>query len=364
MRSSMPRPPVRTPSLVLAFIAAGVLGGCGGNDRLSGLIKVDGSSTVFPVTARAAEAYMATAPGVRIAVGVSGTGGGFGKFVRREIDISNASRPIKAGEVEKAEAAGIGFIELPVAYDGLVVAVNPGATWVDCLSVEELKRMWEPGSDIDNWRDVRPGFPDVALRLYGAGTDSGTYDYFTAAIVGEEGTSRADFTASEDDNVLVQGVAGDRSALGFFGLAYLENNVGRIKAVGIRQEEGGACVKPSLATVEDGTYQPLARPEFIYVRADRAADPVVAGFVTYYLQHGRTLAPAAGYVPLSEEAYALSLDRFRRGTTGTAFKGSAVGVKLADLLRSQQAGADAASDADSARLPGPALSPDSARRLP
>ena len=287
---------------VAACLAAvALLGGCRGRGDVDGLVKVDGSSTVFPLTARAAERFMRERPDVRIAVGVSGTGGGFAKFARGETDLSNASRPIKDSEAEKLRAAGYGFVELPVAYDGLVVAVNPGAAWVDCLTVGELKAIWQPGSTVDSWADVRPGFPDRPLRLYGAGTDSGTYDYFTAAVVGEEGKSRADFTASEDDNVLVQGVAGDVGALAFFGMAYLEENRDKIKALGI--DNGAGCVAPAFETVENGTYQPLARPEFVYVRADRAADPAIAAFLRHYLANAHTIAPEVGYVPLSADAY-------------------------------------------------------------
>ncbi len=321
-----------------------LLGGCSGG-ALDGLIKVDGSSTVFPLTALVAEAFMDATPGVRVAVGVSGTGGGFAKFGRGETDVSDASRPIKDKEAAKVDGAGYGFIELPVAYDGLVVAVNPGATWVACLTVEELGRLWKPGATINNWKDLRPGFPDKPIRLYGAGTDSGTYDYFTAAVVGEEGKSRADYTASEDDNVLVQGVAGDDGALAFFGLAYLDANRDKVKAVAIDGGKGRGCVAPTAASVEDGTYQPLARPEFIYVRADRAEDPAVAAFIRYYLQHAAALGPRVGAVPLSAEAYRLGLQRFEARTRGSVFHGSTVGVKLADLLRAEGEPADSATAA-------------------
>ena len=326
-----------------ALAAAALVGGagCHGRDDVEGLIKADGSSTVFPLTARAAERFMRETDGVRIAVGISGTGGGFAKFARGETDISNASRPIKDSEVEKLHKAGFDFVELPVSYDGLVVAVNPGATWVDCLTVAELKTIWEPGSTVRSWAEVRDGFPDRPLRLYGAGTDSGTYDYFTAAIVGEEGKSRADFTASEDDNVLVQGVAGDAGALAFFGLAYLEENRATIKAVGIDAGKGGGCVAPSFESVETGRYQPLARPEFVYVRADRARDPAISAFLRYYLGNAHEIAPEVGYVPLSAETYALALDRLARVTTGSAFHGSTVGVKIADVLRASSAAAAA-----------------------
>ena len=231
---------------------------------------------------------------------------------------------------------------------------------MDCLTVDELKRMWEPGSTVNSWRDVRPDFPDTPLRLYGAGADSGTYDYFTAAVVGEEGTSRADFTASEDDNVLVTGVAGDRGALAFFGLAYLEENAGKIKAVRIDDGKGAGCVAPTFETVENGSYQPLARPEFVYVRKDRAADPAVRRFVRYYLTNAATIVRDAQYVPLSAETYRLVLAHFDAGTAGTLFHGSTVGVKIADVLREAPASpglVPTASAPTAPASPRPAASP-------
>lgn len=338
----------------LVLASAGVLAACGGGgqqagDGLTGAVSVDGSSTVFPITEAVAEEFMIANPGVRVTVGVSGTGGGFAKLLRQEIDVADASRPISAGELDMAQRNGVEFIELPVAYDGLSIIVNPTADWVECLTVDELRRMWEPGSDVTRWSQVRPGFPDRPLNLYGPGTDSGTYDYFTAAIVGEEGASRADFTASEDDNVLVQGIAGDPNGLGFFGLAYYEENADRLKLVGVDNGDGN-CVQPSAETVEAGTYQPLARPEFIYVRADRADDPTVQAFVEFYLENAPALVREVGYVPLSAEAYDLARQRFAQGTTGSVFSGIGAGARVADILRGQGGAADTtAAPADTAQ---------------
>lgn len=324
-----------------------VLAGCGGGggegDGLSGMVQVDGSSTVFPLTEAVAEEFMKENPRARVTVGVSGTGGGFSKFVREETDINDASRPIRPSEAQLAEENGVEYIELPVSYDGLAVVVNPENDWVDCLTTEELEQIWAPGSEVDNWSQVRSAFPDRPLKLYGAGTDSGTYDYFTAAILGEEGASRSDFTASEDDNVLVQGINGDPSALGFFGLAYFEENQDKLKLLGVDNNDpsdGEGCVKPSVETVNNGTYQPLARPEFIYVNAESADRPAVQAFVAFYLSNAETLTREVGYVPLSPAAYELAQERFDQGITGSLFEGegSVVGVRIADLLERSQGG--------------------------
>jgi phosphate transport system substrate-binding protein len=328
--------PSRSLLAGLALALPLLLAACGGGDTpategdgLSGSILIDGSSTVAPLSEAVAEEFMAVHPGVRVTVGTSGTGGGFAKFFRGETDISDASRPVKTDEV----AGGYDFIELPVAYDGIAILTNPQNTFVECLTVDELQRIWEPNSTIDNWSQVRAGFPDQPLALYGAGTDSGTYDYFTEAIGGEEGASRADFTASEDDNVLVQGIAGDVNALGFFPLAYYEANRERLRLLGV--DNGGAgCVQASAETVQNNTYAPLSRPIFIYVRADRAADPAVRAFVEFYLDNAGTLAEEVGYVPLSAAAYTAGRERFAAGTTGSVFSGgSQIGVTLEDLLR-------------------------------
>lgn len=328
--------------LLVSVLLGGVLIGCGRgpqqSGQLTGSVHIDGSSTVYPLTEAVAEEFMKQYPGVRVTVGISGTGGGFSKFLRKETDINDASRPIRPVEDSLARQNGVAYIELPVAYDGIAVVVHPENDWVECLTVEELRRIWEPNSTITRWRQVRASFPDRPVSLYGAGTDSGTYDYFTAAIVGEEHASRSDFTASEDDNVLVQGVSGDPNALGFIPLAYYEENTDKLKAVAIddgNPDNGEGCILPSPETVNNGTYQPLSRPIFIYVRADRADDPAVEAFVTFYLKQAAALAPEVGYVPLSAEAYELALERFQNRITGSIFggEGSQVGIMVEDLLR-------------------------------
>jgi len=328
-------------------LAAALIGGCsgqketptnsgtpsagGGDQKLSGVIPLDGSSTVFPISEAVAEEFMRANPGVRVTVGISGTGGGFQKFGNKEIDISDASRPIKTSEAETARKNGVEFIEIPVAYDGLSVVVNPSNDWCESLTVEELKKIWEPNSKVNNWSQVRAGFPNRPLKLYGAGTDSGTFDYFTDAICGKEGASRADYTASEDDNVLVQGVAGDPNALGYFGFAYFEENQDKLKLVAV--DNGKGPVKPTPETINDGSYQPLSRPIFIYVRKDAADRPEVQAFVKFYLTEGRALVKSVGYIPLPDRAYELALERFEKRVTGSMFSGgSQVGVKIEDLL--------------------------------
>ena len=313
--------------------------GCGGGSvegELSGAVQIDGSSTVYPITEAVAEEFMIAHGQARITVGVSGTGGGFSKFLRGETDINDASRVIKPSELELASRDGIDFIELPVAYDGLVVVVHPDNDWTECLTVDELRAIWEPGSRIANWNEVRPGFPDRELALYGPGTDSGTYDYFTEAVGGESGASRFDFTASEDDNVLVQGVSGDPHALGFFGIAYYEENAERLKLLAIDDgdpENGEGCVLPTPATVENGTYAPLSRALFIYVRPVAAEQEIVREFVHFYITRARELAGEVGYVPLTAEEYDLVLERFERRVTGTMFGEEAhVGVTMRELL--------------------------------
>jgi phosphate transport system substrate-binding protein len=286
----------------LALVACG--GGASG-DGLSGDIEVDGSSTVFPITEAVAEEFRRGEPGVQVNVGVSGTGGGFKRFVAGETDISDASRPIKASEAEEAAANGVEYIEMRVGTDGLSVVVNPNNDFAGCLTVAELKAIWEPGSTISNWKDVRAGFPDQRLRLYGPGTDSGTFDYFTEEIVGEVQASRADYTASEDDNVLVQGVGGDRGALGYFGFAYYSENASRVNAVAI--DDGNGCVEPTVENIEAGDYTPLSRPLFIYVNKASLARPEVAAFIRFYMEHGAELTAAVGYVASDASVYAGNL---------------------------------------------------------
>ncbi|HWP23200.1 MAG TPA: PstS family phosphate ABC transporter substrate-binding protein [Candidatus Binatia bacterium] len=299
------------------------------------LIQIDGSSTVFPVTEAVAEEFQKAKKGkVKVTVGIAGTGGGFKKFCRGETDISNASRPILKQEMEVCKGAGIEYIELPVAYDALTVMVHPKNDWVSSMTVAELKKIWEPSAQgkIMNWNQVRPQWPNAPLKLYGAGADSGTFDYFTEAIVGKAKSSRGDFTASEDDNVLVQGIANDRNALGFFGFAYYVENQKKLKAVAI--DNGKGPVAPSAKTVEDGTYQPLSRPIFIYVSKKAAAKPEVREFVEFYLKNAPSLVKQVKYVPLPAKAYTIGLEHFQKGKVGTVFGGEAqVGVKIDDLLK-------------------------------
>jgi phosphate transport system substrate-binding protein len=300
------------------------------------LIQIDGSSTVFPVTEAVAEEFQKSKKGkVKVTVGIAGTGGGFKKFCRGETDISNASRPILKAEMETCKQSGMQYFELPVAYDALTVIVNPKNDWVKSLTVPDLKKMWEPGAQgkVSSWNQVRTEWPNNPLKLFGPGADSGTFDYFTEAIVGKAKSSRGDFTASEDDNVLVQGVANDRNALGYFGFAYYIENQGKLKAVAI--DKGKGAILPSAKTVEDGTYQPLSRPIFIYV-SKKAYDtrPEVKEFVEYYLKQGPQLIRQVKYVPLPQSAYSMSMDHMKKGKVGTVFGGEAeVGVKIEDLLK-------------------------------
>ncbi|MBK8503349.1 MAG: PstS family phosphate ABC transporter substrate-binding protein [Saprospiraceae bacterium] len=284
---------------------------------LSGTINIDGSSTVYPVTEAIAEEFRGVARDVRVTIGVSGTGGGFKKFGRGETVISDASRSIKDSEAAACRENGISYIELAVAYDGLAVIVNPKNNWVNNLTVSELKTIWEPSAQnrITNWNQVRAGFPDKALKLLGPGTASGTFDYFTEAIVGESGASRGDFMPSEDDHVLVQGVAGDENALGFFGLAYYHENEGRLKLLGV--DAGQGPVLPSVITVKDGTYSPLSRPLYIYVSSEAAKRPEVVKFVEFYLENAAELVGDVGYIPLPTEEYATQLAHFKDFVTKT-----------------------------------------------
>ena len=284
--------------------------------KLSGTIEIDGSSTVFPVSEAVAEEFGKLHPDVRVNVGVSGTGGGFKRFTVGETDISDASRPIKESEAIAAADNGVGYIELKVGTDGLSVMVNPQNDFAACLTTTELKSIWEPGSTIDNWSQVRAGFPDRPLRLYGPDSDSGTFDYFTEEINGEAQASRSDYTASADDNVLVTGIGGDRNSLGYFGYAYYSENADKLKLVAV--DAGDGCVTPTAATIEDGTYQPLSRPMFIYVSKQSLERPEVAAFVQFYLENARELVQEVGYVPLPEQAYTDGLAMVRSGQTSAA----------------------------------------------
>ncbi|MGK5499137.1 PstS family phosphate ABC transporter substrate-binding protein [Streptomyces sp. URMC 125] len=270
-----------------------------GNGKLSGTVKIDGSSTVAPLSTAAAQLFMAENAGVKVTVGTSGTGGGFEKFCNGEIDISDASRPIKDEEKAVCEEKGIGFEEFHVANDGLSVVVNKDNDFVDCLTVEQLNKIWKPGSKVNNWNQVDPEFPDVELKLFGAGTDSGTFDYFTEVVNGEGGASRTDYSPSEDDNVTIQGVSGSEGGMGYFGLSYYEENKDKLKALKIDGGEG--CVAPSVETVQNGTYTPLGRPLFIYPSTAALEKPAAEKFVEYYVENHADIAEKAQFVPLNKE---------------------------------------------------------------
>jgi len=301
------------------------------------IVTIDGSSTVFPVTEAVAEEFQKDKKGaVRVTVGISGTGGGFKKFCRGETDISDASRPILKSEMEECAKVGIKYIELPVAYDALTVVVNPQNTWAKSLTVAELKKIWEPGAQgkITNWNQIRPDFPDLPLKLFGAGTDSGTFDYFTEAIVGKAKSSRPDYTASEDDNTLVQGVARDKGALGYFGYAYYAENMKKLNAVSV--DGGKGPVAPSDKSVEDGTYQPLSRPIFIYVSEKALEKPEVKEFVDFYMKHAPKLVKEVKYVALPAGIYTTNMEHVKNKKLGTVFGGkSDVGLKVEDLVKKE-----------------------------
>ncbi|MBF9239333.1 PstS family phosphate ABC transporter substrate-binding protein [Hymenobacter sp. BT683] len=271
-------------------------------------IHIDGSSTVFPITEAVVEEYARAHPEARITVGVSGTGGGFRKFCRQEIDVADASRPIKESEQRDCAQRGVRYTDIRVGYDGLAVVVHPANTWVQSLTVQELKRLWEPAAQhrVTRWKHLRPEWPDAEIHLFGAGTASGTYDYFTQAIVGTAHASRGDYTASEDDNVLVQGISTDRLALGFFGYAYYEANRAKLKLVPIddeKPENGAGPVAPSIETVKNNSYAPLSRPLLVYVSRPAGRRPAVQAFVHFYLEQAPRLAREVGYIPMPAEEY-------------------------------------------------------------
>lgn len=300
------------------------------------VIRIDGSSTVFPIAEAVAEEFQVEQRGaVRVTVGLSGTGGGFKKLCRGDIDISNASRPILTEEIEMCRAAGINFMELPVAFDAITVVVNPKNDWVKALTVADLKKMWEPAAQgqVTRWNQVRPEWPDVPLMLFGPGADSGTFDYFTEAVSGKAKSSRGDYTASEDDNVLVQGVENNKNALGYFGLAYYASHKDKMRAIPI-QKDDGSQVLPSNETVVDGAYQPLSRPLFIYVSDKSAQRPEVRALIEYYLTEGPKLAADVGFVALPEQSAKVALRHFTDGRLGTVFGGvPEVGVTIDELLQ-------------------------------
>ena len=304
---------------LLAMVAA-----CGRGSQSAQLVAADGSSTVYPITEAVAEEFQKAHPGVRVTVGISGTGGGFQKFCRGEVQIADASRPIRPTEIEACSTGGIQFIELPVAYDGLAVVVHPQNTWVDHMTVAELRRLWEPAAEgkVTRWSQIRTGWPDREVHLFGAGVDSGTFDYFTEAINGKEKASRGDYTSSEDDNVIVQGVACDQDALGYFGFAYYEENKDRLKLVPIddqKDDNGAGPIPPSFESVRGGTYRPLSRPLFIYVSQAALARPEIKTFLDFYLDAGVRLTGEVGYVPLTDGEQRLVVARLASAKTGTMF---------------------------------------------
>ena len=300
------------------------------------VVKIDGSSTVYPVTEAVAEEFQKEQKGaIKVTVGISGTGGGFKKFCRGETDISDASRPILKQEMEECTKTGVRYYELPIAFDALTVVINPKNTFIKQLTVAQLKTIWAPESQgkVTNWKQVDPSFPDAPLKLFGAGSDSGTFDYFTEAIVGKAKSSRGDYTASEDDNVLVQGVSRDVNAIGYFGYAYYAENKGKLTAVPIVNKDGKAVV-PSEKAVIEGTYNPLSRPIFIYVSEKALDKPEVQKFVDFYLKHAAKLASEVKYVPLPAQAYSLGAERIKSKKLGTVFGGvSEVGSTIDDLMK-------------------------------
>ena len=304
---------------VAFFCSSALLVACG-----AGTTDIDGSSTVFPISEAMVEDWGDSIGGsARLVIGISGTGGGFKKFCSGDTDINDASRPIKASEVEKCADEGVEFIELPVAIDGLTVGVNPDNDFVECVTMDELHIMWQPEAEgeIHSWNQVRNEWPEEEMRLYGPGVDSGTFDYFTETVNGESQASRGDFTSSERDNVLVQGIAGDKGSLGYFGYSYFVENQAKLKMVGV--DAGDGCVYPNDETINNGTYSPLSRPLFIYVSKESWAKQDVKDFVSYYVSYERAdLLKELGFVPFPDVVHDLVLDRFQRGLTGTIFGGA------------------------------------------
>jgi phosphate transport system substrate-binding protein len=329
---------VRRLGVVLTVAVAALAIACSGGDdepKLTGAVAIDGSSTVFPITEAVAEEFRTEQEEVQVTVGIAGTGGGFQRFCRGETDISNASRPISRTEQEACAAANIQYVELPVAYDALSIVVHPQNNWATCITVPELKTMWQPSAQgtVTSWADVNPAWSaGGSLKLFGPGTDSGTFDYFTEHVNGRAKDSRGDYTPSEDDNVLVQGVAGDRSALGYFGLAYYEENKSRLKALQVSQTAGGQCVEPNAANVENGSY-PLSRPLFVYVKKDSILKPEVKAFVDFYVENAATLAAEVGYVKFPDNYYPLVEGRWTAQKVGTMYANPPQGATLLSLLQ-------------------------------
>ena len=327
LNSNMPGILVTLAALFISFAGIGI-----GN---AGTIRIDGSSTVYPITEAVAEDFQIAKRGkARVTVGISGTGGGFKKFCRGEVDITNASRPIMQKEMDKCKKAGIEYVEMPVAFDALTVVIHPKNNWSKTITVAELKKMWGPAAQnkINSWNQINPAWPNAKFKLYGAGADSGTFDYFTEAIVGKSKSSRGDFTASEDDNVLVQGVSRDKNGLAFFGFAYYVENKKKLKAVAIDAGNGG--VLPSYETVANGTYQPLSRPIFIYVSVKAAKRPEVRDLIDFYMTKGPALVEEVKYFPLPKAVYSLNLENLDKKKVGTVFGGeSKMGMKIEDVMK-------------------------------
>jgi len=337
--------------LGLLLAVALLLTGCGGDQQT---VRVDGSSTVFPISRAAVDAYQEANPGSRVTASSSGTSAGFQRFMRGEVDVTGASRPIREDELRRAEENNVRFLELPIGYDGLTVTTHPNNDFVDCLTVEELRRVWEAGSTITNWNQIRDEFPDKRIRLYGRSPASGSFDYFTVAINGERGNVRDGYNASDTDNAVVQGVSRDESGMAFFGLSYYQNNSDILRLIAIDDEDpetGDGCVLPTPETVADGTYQPLARPEFIYVNLDNMeANPAVEDFVRFYLENASRFVAEAEYVPFEDDVYARVLERFEERIEGTMFggEGPTIGVGMGTMLERMNASALPADDAEPA----------------
>ncbi|MCL2525274.1 MAG: PstS family phosphate ABC transporter substrate-binding protein [Betaproteobacteria bacterium] len=301
------------------------------------VVKIDGSSTVYPITEAVAEEFQkAKKNAIKVTVGISGTGGGFKKFCRDETDISNASRPITTKEMEDCQAAGIEYIEMPIAYDALTVVINPKNTFLKQITIEELKKLWEPAAQgkITRWNQVNPAWPDAPVKLFGAGADSGTFEYFTEAVVGKAKSSRGDYTASEDDNVLVQGVSRDVNAIGYFGYAYYAENMSRLKGLPVVNPKTGKAVEPSGANVENASYQPLSRPIFVYVKLKSLERPEIREFVEFYMKNADSLVREVKYVPLPQAIYEGNVEHARKKKVGSVFGGkNEIGITVEEIMK-------------------------------
>jgi phosphate transport system substrate-binding protein len=345
IEGAVQRPPIKPGriSVNIKFVAISAAAAVAGLAAMSNAasaqdkkIAIDGSSTVFPAVEAIAEEFQKANKGTKVTVGISGTGGGFKKFCRGETDVSNGSRPILKEEMEQCKKAGVEFFELPIAFDALTVAVSPKNKALECITVAQLKKIWEPGAQgkVLKWKDVDASWPDQPLKLYGAGADSGTFDYFTEATVGKAKSSRGDYTASEDDNVLVQGIENDVNSLGYIPYAYYEPHKAKMKALGVDWGKGAGCVKPSLDAVVAGKYNPLSRPLFIYVSKKSADRPEVKSFVEFALTKGPALVKEVKYLPLPDAAYKMGMDRFKAGQLGTGFGGvPEVGLPVEEILK-------------------------------